>query len=178
MPFRRSWSTWYRLTQALGLGAAGLLVASLFGPAQVASRLINLVFGRACPRHGCRDRDGAFADRLGDPARHDPWIAGAVLFAICFGLGSGLTSIVGGTLPLELFGRVGYGSRIGWCTSAKQLMSAIAPVAMAASMSEMGVVLSLWLVAAVGVISALAFIGIQLTVEPRFARSKMADNNA
>ncbi|WP_439616424.1 MFS transporter [Shinella sp.] len=33
------------LTHALGLGAAGLVVASLFGPAQVASRLINLVFG-------------------------------------------------------------------------------------------------------------------------------------
>lgn len=30
-------------------------------------------------------------------------------------------------LPLELFGRQGYGRRIGWCTSAKQLTSAIAP---------------------------------------------------
>jgi MFS family permease len=167
------------LTQALGLGAAGLLVAALFGPAQVISRLVTLVFGRALSQI----RLAVIATvllpiGLAILLVTAPWMAGAVLFAICVGLGSGLTSIVGGTLPLELFGREGYGRRIGWCTSAKQLTSAIAPVGMAASMSEMGVVWSLWLVAAVGVISALAFVGIQLTVEPRFARSKTADDNA
>lgn len=166
------------LTQALGLGAAGLLVASLFGPAQVASRLIDLVFGRALSQA----RLAVIATVLLPIGlvillATAPWMAGAVLFAICVGLGSGLTSIVGGTLPLELFGREGYGRRIGWCTSAKQLAAAIAPVGMAASMSEIGVVTSLWLVAAVGVISALAFFGIQLTVEAPFARSKTAAEN-
>ena len=167
------------LTQALGLGAAGLLVAALFGPAQVTSRLINLVFGRALSQAQLAVIATVLLPiSLAILLATAPWMAGAVLFAICVGLGSGLTSIVGGTLPLELFGREGYGRRIGWCTSAKQLTSAIAPVGMAASMSEMGVVWSLWLVAAVGVISALAFVGIQLTVEPRFARSKTADDNA
>ncbi|TIN67258.1 MAG: MFS transporter, partial [Mesorhizobium sp.] len=33
------------LTAALGLGTAGLFVSTLFGPAQVASRLINMLFG-------------------------------------------------------------------------------------------------------------------------------------
>jgi MFS family permease len=132
------------LTQALGLGAAGLLVAALFGPAQVISRLVTLVFGRALSQI----RLAVIATvllpiGLAILLVTAPWMAGAVLFAICVGLGSGLTSIVGGTLPLELFGREGYGRRIGWCTSAKQLTSAIAPVGMAASMSEMGVVWSL-----------------------------------
>jgi hypothetical protein len=33
----------------LGLGASGVFVATLFGPAQVASRLINMFCGRTCP---------------------------------------------------------------------------------------------------------------------------------
>ena len=33
------------LTAAVGLGTAGVFVASLFGPSQVASRLINMLFG-------------------------------------------------------------------------------------------------------------------------------------
>ena len=33
------------LMAALGLGTAGVLVATLFGPAQVASRFINMLFG-------------------------------------------------------------------------------------------------------------------------------------
>jgi hypothetical protein len=86
-----------------------------------------------------------------------PWFAGAVIFAICMGLGSGLTSIVGGTLPLELFGRDGYGSRLGWCTSAKQITSAIAPVVMSLSMAGIGVHGSLWIVMAAGLAGAMAF---------------------
>ena len=34
------------LTAAVGLGTAGVFVASLFGPSQVASRFINMLFGR------------------------------------------------------------------------------------------------------------------------------------
>lgn len=67
---------------------------------------------------------------------------------------------VGSTLPLELFGREGYGRRLGWCTSAKQLTSAIAPVAMAVSMGGLGVVHSLWTTAAVGTVGAAAFLAI------------------
>lgn len=146
------------LTQALGLGAAGLLIASLFGPAQVASRLINLLFG-----------GGLSQTRLAVIAAvlmpigilillsTTPWFAGAVIFAVCMGLGSGLTSIVGGTLPLELFGREGYGSRMGWCATAKQVTSAVAPVMMSISMAGIGVHGALWVVTAAGLAGAGAF---------------------
>lgn len=40
-----------------------------------------------------------------------------------------------------------------------------------------GGISSLWLVAEVGLISALAFFGIQLTVEPPFAKSTTAADN-
>jgi MFS family permease len=93
-----------------------------------------------------------------------PWFPGAVLFAVCMGLGSGLTSIVGGTLPLELFGRRGYGKLIGWSTFAKQVPAAIAPFAMSASLSTTGVAASLWTVFVVGLVALCAFGAIPLAL--------------
>ncbi len=159
------------LTQALGLGTAGLLIASLFGPAQVASRLINLLFGG-----GLSQAWLAVIATVLMPIgivvllATTPWFPGAVIFAICMGLGSGLTSIVGGTLPLELFGRNGYGARLGWCTSAKQITSAVAPVAMSVSMAGLGVPTSLWVVTAAGLAGAVAFVMIALAVRASSSR--------
>mgnify|MGYP000468111207 CR=1 FL=1 len=146
------------LTQALGLGAAGLVVASLFGPAQVVSRLINLVFGGGLSQAWLAVI-AAVLMPIGIVVllATKPSFAGAVVFAVLMGLGSGLTSIVGGTLPLELFGRRGYGSRLGWSTSAKQVTSALAPVVMSISMAGIGVPASLWVVTAAGLAGASAF---------------------
>lgn len=156
------------LTQALGLGAFGIYVASLFGPSQVASRFINLLFGGGLSQTWLAVIATLFLPLgLAILLPTSPWIVGAVAFAICMGLGSGLTSIVGGTLPLELFGREGYGKRLGWCTSAKQFTSAIAPVSMSASMSAVGVVPSLWIVALIGMVGAMAFLAIPLIPRQR-----------
>ena len=81
----------------------------------MASRFINMLFGGRLPQIWL----AAIAASLLQVAPAvllltTPWIAGAVFFAILFGLGSGLASIVGGTLRLELFGRAGYGAPLGW----------------------------------------------------------------
>ncbi|UIK03782.1 arsenite efflux MFS transporter ArsK [Neorhizobium galegae] len=154
------------LTQALGMGAAGLVVASLFGPSQVASRLINLVFGRELPQRWLAVIATALIPSgLTILMLTTPSVPGAILFAVCFGLGSGLTSIVSGTLPLELFGKAGYGSRMGWVTSAKQMMSAVAPLAMSILLAGIGVVPSIWWTVAIGTIAAVAFLGIVMTIQ-------------
>lgn len=158
------------LTQALGLGTVGLLIASLFGPAQVASRLINLVFGSGLSQVWL----SVIATILMPIGivillATTPSFPGAIVFAICMGLGSGLTSIVAGTLPLELWGREGYGSRLGWCTSAKQITSALAPFFMSVSMAGIGVYASLWVVIAAGLVGTLAFAGITLFRDRRIA---------
>ncbi|WP_105438474.1 arsenite efflux MFS transporter ArsK [Neorhizobium sp. T25_13] len=154
------------LTQALGMGAAGLVVASLFGPSQVASRLINLVFGRELPQRWLAVIATALIPSgLAILMLTTPSVPGAILFAVCFGLGSGLTSIVSGTLPLELFGKAGYGSRMGWVTSAKQMMSAVAPLAMSILLAGIGVVPSIWWTVAIGTIATLAFLGIVMTIQ-------------
>jgi MFS family permease len=149
------------LTAALGLGAAGLLISTLFGPAQVASRLINMLFGgRLAQTHLAVLAASLLAGGLCALLLTTPWLPGTVLFVILFGLGSGLTSIVGGTLPLELFGRHGYGARLGWVSAARQFTSAFAPFALAWLMARTSVASSLWLVAAIGAVGVIAFAGI------------------
>lgn len=96
---------------SLGLGAAGVFVTTLFGPAQVLSRLINMQFGKGLSQPAL----GVVAASLMPLAlivlvTTAPLLPGAAAFALLFGLGSGLSSIVSGTLPLALFGRVGYRS--------------------------------------------------------------------
>ncbi|PTE07910.1 arsenite efflux MFS transporter ArsK [Mesorhizobium helmanticense] len=151
------------LTTALGLGSAGLVVTTLFGPSQVASRLINMLFGGRLAQRWLAVI-GATLLPLGLVVllATTPSVAGAIAFVILFGLGSGLASIVGGTLPLELFGRERYGARLGWVTAARQFSSALAPFALAMAMAGMGVHASLWLTAVVGMLGILAFSAIVL----------------
>src|SRR5690606_25726477 len=90
----------------LGLGGRGVLVATLFGPAQVAGRLINMAFGKDLTAPTLAVISAVLMPvALAVLALTAPAIAGAVAFAVIFGLGSGLFSIVSGTLPLALFGK-------------------------------------------------------------------------
>ncbi|WEZ83399.1 arsenite efflux MFS transporter ArsK [Rhizobium sp. 32-5/1] len=127
------------MVAALGLGTAGLLVSTLFGPSQVASRLLNMIFGERLSQTTLAIiAAGLLVLALVVLRTTSPWVPGVVAFAILFGLGSGLASIVGGTLPLALFGRAGYGSRLGWVTAARQFSAAIAPFAFAMMMRSWG----------------------------------------
>lgn len=54
-------------------------------------------------------------------------VPGVILAAALYGMGDGIQTIAGGTLPLALFGRDGYGARLGWITSVKNGISASAP---------------------------------------------------
>ena len=83
-----------------------------------------------------------------------------MLFVVLFGLGSGLTSIVSGTLPLELFGREGYGARLGWVSAARQFTSAFAPFALAFMMARLPVADALWVAASIAGSGVLAFAAI------------------
>ncbi|MDF3217970.1 MFS transporter [Mesorhizobium sp. M7A.F.Ca.CA.001.09.2.1] len=151
------------LTAALGLGSAGLFVSTLFGPAQVASRLINMLFGgRLLQTHLAVIAASLLTVGLCTLLLTTPWLPGAFLFVFLFGLGSGLTSIVGGTLPLELFGREGYGARLGWASAARQFTSAFAPFALAFLMARTSVANSLWVLVIAAASGVIAFLAIAL----------------
>ncbi|GLQ08151.1 MFS transporter [Devosia yakushimensis] len=162
------------LLTALNLGSGIVLITSVFGPAQVLSRLTNMVFGKEFPATSL-----AVVAAILLPAGTAvlaltaPSVAGGVIFALLFGLGSGLTSIVSGSLPLQLFGRQGYGARLGWLSSARQVASAIAPFAMAVAMGLAGVPLSLWAVVALGAIPVALFVAVAVLARPAFAKHNL-----
>jgi MFS family permease len=150
------------LLSGLGLGTSAALVGTLFGPSQVLSRLINMTFGRNLQPL----RLALIAATL-LPAGvlvlvfTAPSVPGAMLFAVIFGMGNGLLSIVTGTLPLTLFGSDGYGKLQGKMMSARLIVSAIAPFVLALSMQWLGFIWSLSITAALGALAVLAFQAIE-----------------
>lgn len=146
------------MVTAMGLGTAGLMISMLFGPAQVASRLTNMLFGGRLSQSMLAVIAAVLLPTgLMLLFATSPWLPGVIVFALLFGFGSGLSSIIGGTLPLELFGRTGYGARLGWVTAARQFSSAFAPFAFAFSMERWGIDQSLLIAITAGSCGTLLF---------------------
>jgi MFS family permease len=147
------------LLSGLGLGGTAALVGTLFGPSQVGSRLINMIFGKGLPAlslaliSAVLIPGGVLVLLLTAPS-----VAGAMLFAVIFGMGNGLLSIVTGTLPLQLFGSDGYGKLQGKMMAARLILSALAPFVLAFGMANIGIAPSLGITAALGGLSIIAFL--------------------
>jgi Major Facilitator Superfamily len=154
------------LTQ-LGLGTSALVVSTLFGPAQVLARFGNMLLG--VRRHPMA---ATLVALVMTPAAivvltlSAPWAVGAVLFAVLLGFGSGLKSIVQGTLPLALFGSGSYGARLGYMAAARLGLGALAPFVLAFLTEAIGADTALWLMAVVGA-SGLACMVAVSTTAPR-----------
>lgn len=146
---------------SIGLAASAVVIGSLFGPAQVLSRLINMVCGT----------------NLSPPVLAvlsavlivvgvlillitGGWLPGAVAFAICLGLGSGINSIAQGSLPLYLFGSDGYGAITGKMAAARLAVSASAPFVFAAATENIGLSMSLAANAVLGALSLAGFVAV------------------
>lgn len=144
---------------ALGLGSSALIVSTFFGPSQVFVRFVNMVLG--VKRH---PMTAALVALMMTPIAllllmvTAPMTIGGLLFVVLLGFGSGLKSIVQGTLPLALFGHSAYGARLGVMAAARQSLSAIAPFALAALISSIGASLALATVAGVGLLGFLTLI--------------------
>ncbi|MBB4190039.1 putative MFS family arabinose efflux permease [Rhizobium aethiopicum] len=148
----------------LGLGTAAVVVGSLFGPAQVLSRLINMIFGtRLSPPILAVIAAALMVVGIIILGVSGSWLPGAVAFAICLGLGSGINSIAQGSLPLYLFGSDGYGTITGKMAAARLALGAAAPFAFAAAMQSLGIGLSLFATAALGVVGMAAFASLAMT---------------
>ncbi|TCL73981.1 arsenite efflux MFS transporter ArsK [Rhizobium sp. BK251] len=149
------------LLSGLGLGATAALVGTLFGPSQVGSRLINMVFGKNLPAlHLAMIAAVLIPGGVLVLLFSAPSVPGAMAFAIIFGMGNGLLSIVTGTLPLHLFGSDGYGRLQGKMMAARLILSALAPFVLAFSMENIGIPSSLGITAALGGLSIIALLSI------------------
>jgi len=147
------------LINALGLAASTVLITTLFGPAQVLSRFVNMLFGRGLrATHLAVIASALLPAGILVLATTAPSIPGAILFAVLFGLGSGLTSIVSGSLPLELYGRERYGAR--------QIASALAPFGLALLIGATGTSSALIMCVVLGAVSIGAFAWVALMARP------------
>ncbi|WP_069063777.1 arsenite efflux MFS transporter ArsK [Sinorhizobium sp. RAC02] len=157
---------------ALGLGSAAVVIGALFGPAQVLSRLINMIFGtRLAPPALALMSAMLMVLSVIILALSGDWLPGAVAFSICLGLGSGINSIAQGSLPLYLFGSDGYGALTGKMAAARLAAGAAAPFAFAATMETFGLGASLIVSAALGSIGIGAFVAVAVSAKRSVVRA-------
>ena len=106
--------------------ALAILAGTLVGPAQVAARLFEFGLMRALhPVWSARiavilHPFGALLLALFGPAAIAP-------FALAYGAGNGIITIARGTLPLAIFGPIGYGLRTGLLAAPGRFAVAAAP---------------------------------------------------
>jgi len=121
------------------------VVVVLVGPAQVAGRVLE--FGLLRHLHPLWSaRVAALGHPLGGAAL---WLLGtpvAAAYAVLHGLGHGILTISKGTLPLALFGPLGYGLRQGWLSMPARLAQAAAPFSFGLALEHAGAAAVLLLV--------------------------------
>jgi MFS family permease len=115
------------LMQARGMAlAAAVALGTLVGPAQVGGRLLEMALGRKAHPIWTLVASAALV-ALGTILLFlaPGWAAASI---ILYGMGSGLRSIVRGTVPLALFGREGYAILMGRLSVPTLLATAAAPM--------------------------------------------------
>ncbi len=122
----------------IGIGAsatAAIVAGMLVGPAQVAARVAEFVLVRRIhPLVSARVAVALFPIGAGLLLVFGPLAAAP--FAILYGAGNGLFTIVRGTLPLVLFGAKNYGGRLGALSVPARLVGAIAPLLFALGLAK------------------------------------------
>jgi MFS family permease len=124
--------------ESVGASATAAIAASaLVGPAQVAARLVE--FGLLRGIHPVWSaRIAAFMHPLGALMLGLLGPAGVAGFAALHGAGNGLITIARGTLPLAIYGPVGYGLRTGILAAPARVSVAAAPFAFGVLLDWMG----------------------------------------
>ena len=129
-----------RILDDLDVGAIGVWVSAFFGPAQVMSRFISMMLGRNARASTLALISGSLMPlALAILVIFAPSTPGAFVFALMFGMATGLNSIVQGTLPLMLFGPIGYGAILGKLNAARLVIAAAAPLLFALISDAAGV---------------------------------------
>src|SRR5262245_20288258 len=131
-------------------------IGALFGPSQVAARLIEFLFARnvhplVIARFAVCVLVLAFAAlaALG----LSTWVA--AMFAVMFGAANGLITIARGTVPLALFGAAGYGRLIGRIAGPFLVIQAVAPLVLAVVSGRQSDAAALAVTAAVAAVALL-----------------------
>jgi MFS family permease len=148
------------IIENLGVRDHAVLCAALFGPSQVAIRLFSaLAVGRSALALTLLSAAFLTAAML-LPLATGASALGAAMFAMLFGFASGLHSIVRGTLPLHLFGSLGYATRMGQMATVRLVLTAFAPFAFAEIEARTGAAAALAVMAAAGIAALGCFVAL------------------
>jgi len=149
-----------------GIDAATVVaIGALFGPAQVAARIGELVFARGVhPLQIARFAVAMLLTAFALLALVGLSVPAAATFAVMFGMANGLLTIARSAVPLALFGATGYGRMVGRIGGPYLVMQAIAPLVLAfvAERASDPMVL-----AVVAVFAATSFIGFAAVRRPK-----------
>lgn len=127
-----------RLLEIAGASATVAIAASaLVGPAQVAARLVE--FGALRTIHPLVSaRLSTLLHPLGAAALALFGPGAVMVFAVLHGAGNGLLTIARGTVPLAVFGPIGYGLRTGLLGAPARATQALGPVLFGLLLDRMG----------------------------------------
>lgn len=145
--------------------SAAVLAGALIGPAQVASRLLELLFGKRLSAIAL----GLVAVLLLPLSFLIPVLLPASLvmaasFGLAYGASNGLATIMRGVVPHALFGPEGYGRRLGLIAGPPLIIKAVAPAVFASLIATTGPHGALILAIASGSLAGLAMIALALKV--------------
>jgi hypothetical protein len=128
-----------RLLEIAGASTtAAIAAAALVGPAQVAARLVE--FGALRMVHPLVSaRLAALLHPIGAVILGLIGPAAITAFAVLHGAGNGLLTITKGTVPLAIFGPVGYGLRSGILGAPARATQAASPLLFGLLMDRMGI---------------------------------------
>ncbi len=136
-----------------------VLVGMLFGPSQVAARLCEFIFARNIhPLMMARFAVGMLVASFALLLLFGFSTPAAVLFAVMFGVANGLITIARGAVPLALFGPVGYGRIIGRIARPALVITAVAPVVIAAVAERASDPVALAVAAGFAVVALICFV--------------------
>jgi MFS family permease len=150
--------------ETMGMSAAAAVaIAAMMGPGQVTARLIEMRFGQ-----GLHPLTTAILSSLALCAAFAILIAGvlvegpgrgfAMAYVVIYGAAQGVNSIVLGTVPLALFGRIGYGAMVGSITVARASIAALAPFLFALGAAGIGMVATLAICLGLAALGVAAFV--------------------
>lgn len=124
--------------EGLGLGAMAVVAGMLFGPSQTAGRMFEMLYGSKVSALRVAVIASAVVtfSLIVLLAGGSAW--SAIIFAVMFGAGIGVTHVVRGSVILALYGTGEYGTWLGRLGRVRLLVAAICPFLLAVLLDNYG----------------------------------------
>lgn len=125
--------------EGLGLGAAAIVAGMLFGPAQTAGRFMDLLLGtRVKALHVAIMATAMLIVALAVLLMGSGIVGMAMVFALLFGAGAGVSYVARGSVVLEIYGTAAYALWLGRLSSVRLVVSAASPFVLSLVLENLG----------------------------------------